>query len=101
LNHSEQHRHAKRTIFYKTWELIKDLIGAEIKHRVNQFTRLGILPRAFARYFNLITQQYSGHVTIWPDFTVSDLMNILVGPTNDMLRNCIIHGARRVYPSIE
>jgi len=99
LNHSEQHRYAKRTIFYKMWELVKDQIAAEIKHRVNQFAMLGILPKGLTRYFNLITQQYSGHVTIWPDFTLTELINILDNPTTDLLRHCIIHGSRRVYPS--
>jgi len=100
LNHSEQHRYAKRTVFYQMWELVKDQIGAEIKHRVNQFAMFGILPKALTRYFNLITQKYSGHVTIWPDFTLSELINILDNPTTDLLRHCMIHGARRVYPKI-
>ena len=99
LDHSEQHRYAKRTVFYRAWERIKDLVAAEIKHRVNQLTIMGVLPSAMTRYFNLITQQYSGHVTIWPDFTINDLLTILDGPTTEMLRNCIIEGSRRVYPS--
>lgn len=99
LNHSEHHRHSKRTFFYKAYEKIKDLIAAELKHRVNQFAIMGILPSAITRYFNLITQQYSGHVTIWPLVTVQDYVHILDNPSTELLRNCIINGSRRVYPS--
>lgn len=60
---------------------------------------IGIFPKALTRAFNLVTQQYSGHITVWPDFSLKDLQRILDGPTTEMLRNCIIKGSRRVYPS--
>jgi Predicted esterase of the alpha-beta hydrolase superfamily len=100
MNHSESYRHSKRAIIFRAWEFIKDFIGSEIKHRINQLEKLGILSSAIARYVNLITQQYGGHVTIWPHPTLNDFIHLLDNPTHEMLRRCLIKGATRVYHKV-
>jgi len=99
LNQSEHTRYSRKAILYKVYELLKDLVGTELKHRVNQLALLGIFPKAATRYFNLITQTYSGNVTIFPKADVNDYLTILANPSPDTLRQGLTVGARRVYPS--
>lgn len=99
LNHSEHFRHTKKAIIFKALELLKDLVGSELSHRINQLTRIGILPKAATRYFNLITQQYSGHVTIFPKTSINDYLTILDNPKVEFIRKGLVDGSRRTYPS--
>jgi len=99
LNQSEHFRYSKRAALYKAYELVKDLIGSELKHRVNQLAMIGIFPKAASRYFNLITQTYSGNVTIFPRVDINDYLTILSNPSPDTLRHGLTFGARRIFPS--
>jgi len=99
LNQSEHLRYSRKTILYKAYELVKDLVGSELQHRVNQLARIGIVPRAVSRYFNLITQTYSGNVTLFPKANLNDYLNILTNPTPEFLREGLSIGSRRVYHS--
>ena len=101
MNQSEHLRYSRKTILYKAFELVKDLIGSELQHRVNQLARIGIVPKAVSRYFNLITQTYSGNVTLFPKANLNDYFNILTNPTPEFLREGLSVGSRRVYHSKE
>jgi len=100
LNQSEHLRYSRKTILYKAFELVKDLIGSELQHRVNQLARIGIVPKAVSRYFNLITQTYSGNVTLFPKANLNDYFNILTNPTPEFLREGLSVGSRRVYHKV-
>lgn len=97
MNHSESYRHHKRRILLRLWEFIKDVVGSEIKHRINQLGKIGLFSKAVTRYFNLITQQYGGHVTIWPNPSLHDFIHLLDNPSHPRLRYCLVRGATRVY----
>jgi len=100
LNESEVQRHTVRAFFSKIYEIFKDIIGSEIRFRVNQLTKLGILPRALTRYFNLITQEYGGHITIWPNPSLYDFLHILDNPTHEWIRTVLARGAQRTYQKV-
>jgi len=100
LNQSEHFRYSKRAILYKAIELVKDIIGSELKHRVNQLAMIGIFPKAATRYFNLITQTYIGNITIFPKADINDYLTILSNPSPDTLRHGLTIGARRVFPKV-
>ena len=51
------------------------------------------------RYLNLITQEYSGNVTIWPVPNIKDFLAILNNPTSQTMQRGLIVGARRSYQS--
>jgi hypothetical protein len=97
MNHSESYRHHKRAILYRIFEFVKDVIGSEFRHRINQLAKIGIFPKFISKYFTLITQQYGGHVTIWPLPALYDFLHLLDEPTHQRLRYCLVRGATRVY----
>lgn len=98
LQHSEEMRHSQFTFLYKAFETVKDLIVSEVQHRFNQLTKLGIFPKTIAKYFNLITQTYYGHVTIFPEPTLYDLLTLVDDPSPEAMRQGIT-GGKKVYPS--
>eukprot|EP01125_Pyxidicula_operculata_P006169 TRINITY_DN2151_c0_g1_i2.p2 TRINITY_DN2151_c0_g1~~TRINITY_DN2151_c0_g1_i2.p2 ORF type:complete len:402 (-),score=58.45 TRINITY_DN2151_c0_g1_i2:2126-3331(-) len=69
-----------------TWfRCMKDLVSSEIKHRVKQLTKLGVLPKA---YFAVMSQNYSGHITVVPTLSFDDWMHLLANPTTEWIKEC-------------
>ena len=60
---------------------------------------LGIFPKGVIRSFNLVTQNYTGNVTIWPIPSFSEFIDILEMPNENSLKKGLLIGARRTYPS--
>lgn len=48
----------------------------------------------------LFTQEYTGHVTIWPIPSVKDYLNILTNPTDDDIQRCIKKSEVRTFRKI-
>jgi len=97
LNHGEKFRHSALAYIFKIFEPMKYLIGSEFQHRIHQLVNLRIIPKAIARYSTIFTQQYSGHVTIWPTPTLTDLIHVLDHPNHRTLKRGGILGARGAY----
>ncbi|KAK4162383.1 putative lipase [Cladorrhinum sp. PSN259] len=81
---------------YTLTALAKD----ETLHRLHFLTELGIFPNLFTKLRCILSQKYSGDITILPEIAVQDLPLILKNPTPDfMRRNCII-GERATWPKL-
>lgn len=64
----------------KTFEIFKNLISKEIKHRVSQIGEIGIFPQTTKKYINLFNQEYIGNITIYPPFFLSKILNVIENP---------------------
>jgi predicted acylesterase/phospholipase RssA len=84
---------------FNLWKIIKNLIFSEIKHRCLQIESLGILPSFLTRWFNLITQEYRGHVTIFPIPKLADYLKIFTNPSKEHIDYCTQHSSKRTFPS--
>lgn len=81
---------------YTLTALAKD----ETLHRLHFLTELGIFPNLFTKLRCILSQKYSGDITILPEIAVQDLPLILKNPTPDfMMRNCLI-GERATWPKL-
>ncbi|KAK3321985.1 patatin-domain-containing protein [Apodospora peruviana] len=81
---------------YTVTALAKD----EALHRLHFLTELGIFPNLFTKLQSILSQRYSGDITILPEIAIQDLPRILKNPTSDfMLRNCRI-GERATWPKL-
>ncbi|KAK5659194.1 hypothetical protein OQA88_1285 [Cercophora sp. LCS_1] len=81
---------------YTLTALAKD----EALHRLQFFTELGIFPNLFTKLRCILSQKYSGDITILPETPVQDLPLILKNPTSDfMIRNCLL-GERATWPKL-
>jgi predicted acylesterase/phospholipase RssA len=84
---------------FNLWKLTKNLIFSEIKHRCQQLASLGLLPSPMTRSMNIITQDYRGHVTIFPVPNLSDYLKVLANPSKEDIAYCTLHSSRRTFPS--
>ena len=72
----------------------------EALHRLQFLTELGVFPNLFTKLRCILSQKYSGDITILPEIAVQDLPRILKNPTSEfMLRNCLI-GERATWPKL-
>ena len=81
---------------YTLTALAKD----ETLHRLQFLTELGVFPNMFTKLQSVLSQKYSGDITILPEIAIQDLPRILKNPNSDfMLRNCLI-GERATWPKL-
>ncbi len=70
--------------------LLTSLAKDEALHRLHFLTELGVFPNLFTKLRSILSQKYSGDITILPEIAVQDLPGILSNPTPDfMIRNCV------------
>ncbi|KAK4445067.1 putative lipase [Podospora aff. communis PSN243] len=81
---------------YTLTSLAKD----ETLHRLQFLAEMGIFPNLFTKLRSILSQRYSGDITILPEIAVQDLPLILRNPTSEfMKRNCLI-GERATWPKL-
>lgn len=80
------------------WTLMKKLIISEIRHRIKQVQ--GVLSYPYSIFLNLITQDYVGDITIFPEFCFKDLLHLVSNPTGLDFHRFKINGNKRVFQKI-
>ncbi|KAK0625534.1 acyl transferase/acyl hydrolase/lysophospholipase [Bombardia bombarda] len=85
-----------RDWLYTLTSLAKD----EALHRLHFLTELGVFPNLFTKLRCILSQKYSGDITILPKIALEDLPRILKNPDSDfMLRNCLT-GEKATWPKL-
>lgn len=75
------------------------LIVLEIQHRLHQFDSLGWLPSSIRRF--LLDESVPGpSLTLVPELTPSDFVQLLESPTRERIEYWILRGERSVWPAI-
>ncbi|KAK4180944.1 putative lipase [Triangularia setosa] len=94
-------RHQKGSPDTGAWlDTLTTLAKEETLHRLQFMTELGIFPNLFTKLRCILSQKYSGDITILPETAVHDLPLILKNPTPDfMMRNCLV-GERATWPKL-
>ncbi|CAO3644101.1 unnamed protein product [Mucor fragilis] len=72
----------------------------EAQHRCTQLTELGILPSFFYKIQSIMSQKYSGDITIVPDIGYSDFLKVLSNPTPEYAMDCLYRGERATWPKL-
>ncbi|KAK4186301.1 putative lipase [Podospora australis] len=81
-------------------DILATLAKEETLHRLQILTEIGVFPNLFSKLRCILSQKYSGDITILPEIAVHDLPLILKNPTADfMKRNCLI-GERATWPKL-
>ncbi|KAI9317878.1 acyl transferase/acyl hydrolase/lysophospholipase [Dichotomocladium elegans] len=62
----------------------------ELQHRCTQLTELGVAPSFFNKVQSIISQKYSGDITIIPDIGYGDFLKVLSNPTTETVLEAII-----------
>ncbi|KAI3399776.1 hypothetical protein diail_5572 [Diaporthe ilicicola] len=84
------------TIMTKLTTLAKD----EVLHRLQFLAELRIFPTAVTKLRSVLSQKYSGDITILPEFSLLDLPRILKNPTVDFMERATLAGERATWPKL-
>ncbi|KAL2019374.1 hypothetical protein VTK56DRAFT_9754 [Thermocarpiscus australiensis] len=72
----------------------------EMLHRLQFLTEMGVCPNLLSKVRCILSQRYSGDITILPEISLQDFGNLLSNPTPDfMIRNCRA-GERATWPRL-
>jgi TAG lipase/steryl ester hydrolase/phospholipase A2/LPA acyltransferase len=81
-------------------QTVTTLARDEALHRLHFLAELGIFPNLFTKLRSVLSQKYSGDITILPEINPNDLPRILKNPTADfMIRSCLT-GERATWPRL-
>lgn len=72
----------------------------EVLHRLHFLAELGIFPTAVTKLRSVLSQKYSGDITILPEFSVQDLPRILKNPSVDFMERATLAGERATWPKL-
>lgn len=76
------------------------LAKEEALHRLHFLAELGIFPTAITKLRSVLSQKYSGDITILPEFNVHDLPRILKNPSIDFMERATLSGERATWPKL-
>lgn len=57
------------------------------------------MPSFFNKIQTIMSQKYSGDITIIPEVSYSDFLRVLSNPTAKSIRDAILRGERATWPS--
>ena len=76
------------------------LAKEEAVHRLQFLAEMGVWPNLVTKLRSVLSQKYSGDITILPDMNLQDLRSLMANPTTDfMLRSCLA-GERATWPKL-
>lgn len=64
-----------------------------------KLTELGVAPSFFNKVQSIMSQKYSGDITIIPDIGYGDFLKVLSNPTDESVIEAIIRGEQATWPS--
>lgn len=77
-----------------------DLIIGEVMHGLNMLTEMNLFRTFFTHFKSVLSQKYSGDITILPEVNLVDFPKILANPTTEFLLAAILRGERATWPKL-
>lgn len=88
---------AKSTAF---GDSLINLAVSETMHRLLLSSEMGIFPNLCTKLRSVLSQKYSGDITILPEVYVSELRRVLKNPTSEFLQDAKLRGQRATWSRI-
>lgn len=76
------------------------LAREEALHRLQFLAELGICPNLVDKARSVLSQKYSGDITILPEMSMQDLPGILTNPTSEFIIRSTLLGERATWPRL-
>ena len=77
-----------------------DLAKGEVLHRLHVLSELGVFPTCFTKIRSVLSQRYSGDITILPEVSYMRLPNVLSNPTSEFMIEATLAGERATWPQL-
>ncbi|KAL8851150.1 MAG: hypothetical protein Q9221_003953 [Calogaya cf. arnoldii] len=72
----------------------------EALHRMRTMAEIGIFPNALTKAISVLSQKYSGDITIFPQISYNDFPRMLSNPTPELMANAMLCGERATWPKL-
>ncbi|RDL30982.1 Patatin-like phospholipase-containing protein [Venustampulla echinocandica] len=79
---------------------ITSLAKDEALHRMQVLAELGVFPNLVTKCKSILSQKYSGDITILPQIYYKDFPRILKNPTSDFMVQACLSGERATWPKL-
>jgi hypothetical protein len=76
------------------------LIKSELKHRFHQLQELDVFPHFMLRLQNILSQKYTGDVTIIPKVKIEDFFSLISNPSKEKLEDSILRGEKAAWEKL-
>lgn len=77
-----------------------DFVTNEMVHYLQVLHQLNLYKNLTLKVVSILSQKYSGDITILPELNVKDFLKIFQNPTPEFLLEFILKGARAAWPKI-
>lgn len=77
-------------------ELAKD----EALHRMHVLSELGFMPTAMSKMRSVLSQRYSGDITILPEVVYAHFPRVLTNPSSEFMIQAMLSGERATWPKL-
>ena len=79
---------------------LSHLAKSEALHRMRTLAELGVLPNLLTKTVSVLSQKYSGDITIFPDISYADFPRMLSNPTPEYMHLAMLSGQRATWPKL-
>ena len=76
------------------------LAKSEALHRMHTLAEVGIFPNTLGKVISVLSQKYSGDITIMPEISYADFPRILANPTPEFMHQAMLCGERATWPKL-
>ncbi|KAL8794362.1 MAG: hypothetical protein Q9195_003060 [Heterodermia aff. obscurata] len=76
------------------------LAKSEALHRMHTLAEVGIFPNTLGKVVSVLSQKYSGDITIMPEISYADFPRILANPTPEFMHQAMLCGERATWPKL-
>ncbi|KAI9771759.1 MAG: hypothetical protein M1839_002724 [Geoglossum umbratile] len=81
-------------------ETLTTLAKGEVLHRMHVLAEIGIFPNTLTKARGVLSQKYSGDITIFPEISYADLPRMLKNPTTEFMLQAVHRGERAAWPKL-
>ncbi|KAL8907747.1 MAG: hypothetical protein Q9207_001230 [Kuettlingeria erythrocarpa] len=72
----------------------------EALHRMRTLAEIGVFPNAMSKAVSVLSQKYSGDITIFPEISYADFPRMLSNPSPEFVTNAMLCGERATWPKL-
>ena len=79
---------------------ITSFAKSEAMHRMNTVADLGVFPNALTKAVSVLSQRYSGDITILPEISYLDFPRMLSNPTEQFMSEAMLRGEQATWAKL-
>ena len=84
-----------------TWlNSMAHLAKGEVLHRMRVMAEMGVFPNSLSKAASVLSQKYSGDITIFPEISYADFPRMLSNPTPTSMAQAMLCGERATWPTL-